>query len=110
MLVSVNIYGLMDKTNKQNPKQINTLHYQKGSRITYSSFAPFADFMNIHFELIRWGSQTPFMTELITNYTSGWREPQHNTGPFVILIVVILKNSASVNSTTDALGGWMGSE
>lgn len=27
--------------------------------------------------------QTPFMTELITNYTSGWREPQHNAGPLL---------------------------
>lgn len=50
------------------------------------------------------------MTELITNYTSGWREPQHNAGPFVILIVVILKNGASVNSAKGALGGWMSSE
>jgi len=27
-------------------------------------------------------SQTPFTTKLITNYTSGWREPQYGAGPF----------------------------
>lgn len=51
-----------------------------------------------------------FRNKLITNYTSPLHEPQHDAAPFVIVIVVVLKNGASVNSAKDAPGRWISSE